>query len=70
MIHHNEDGSIAYGATARYAIALIVPFWDGSRGRAKTRREMRIFTRFPRWGGDPVRGGWYTKWAYRRYVNS
>lgn len=42
MIHRWEDGRVAWGATVRYAIALVFPLWDGARGRAYTRREMRM----------------------------
>jgi hypothetical protein len=40
VIHRRESGRIAWSATIRYAIALLVPFWDGDApGRAYTRRE-------------------------------
>lgn len=45
MIHRHDNGRIAFGATIRYAIALLIPFWDCRRdvlpsGRALTAREM------------------------------
>lgn len=44
-VHRHEDGRIAWSATLRFAIAQLVPFWDGAAGRAYTRREMRLLTR-------------------------
>lgn len=58
MIHRWESGRIALFATARYAVALLLPGWEkrlfgwaggSSSGRAYTRRE-QVATR---------RGTWY-----------
>ena len=45
-IHRWEDGRIAWGATARYLIALVYPMWDGDApGRAYTPTEQKMRAR-------------------------
>lgn len=46
IIHRNEDRSVAWWATIRYAIACLYPFWDGDApGRAYTAVEGKAVLR-------------------------
>jgi hypothetical protein len=40
IVHRWENGRIAWSATLRYAVACLLPFWDGDApGRAYTPAE-------------------------------
>ena len=44
FVHTHRDGGIAYWATFKYLVAVIIPFWDGKSapGRAYTKKEQKL----------------------------